>query len=56
MASAGMAAIGRFKLGGLLPVSAVFAASRKVGAAVAARRRQEPVKAPAPGLTVLETD
>jgi sulfatase maturation enzyme AslB (radical SAM superfamily) len=34
MASAGLASIGRYKLAGLLPVSAVFAASRRIGTAV----------------------
>jgi organic radical activating enzyme len=36
MASSGLASIGRFQLGGLVPVSAVFSASRKIGGFVAA--------------------
>jgi len=36
MASAGLASIGRYQVGGLVPVSALFAISRKIGGLVAA--------------------
>ena len=37
MASAGLASIGRYELAGLVPVSAVFSISRKIGGSLAAR-------------------
>ena len=39
MASAGLAAVGRHRLGGVVPIDALFNASLRVGAAVAAARR-----------------
>ena len=38
MASAGLAAVGRHRLGGVVPIDALFNASLRIGAAVAARR------------------
>lgn len=42
MASMGLAAIGRYRIAGVLPVSMVYRASAKVGAAVARRRELPP--------------
>lgn len=42
IASMGLAAVGRHKLGGFVPVGSIFRASARIGEFFAARRREEP--------------
>jgi hypothetical protein len=42
MASAGLAAVGRHRLGGVVPIDALFAGSLRVGRAIASARPEAP--------------
>ena len=46
MASAGLAAVGRHRLGGVVPIDALFAGSLRIGRTIAARRRAVPAAQP----------
>jgi hypothetical protein len=46
MASAGLAAVGRHRLGGVVPIDALFAGSLRIGRTIAARRRGVPAAQP----------
>ncbi|MCC6586786.1 MAG: radical SAM protein [Bryobacterales bacterium] len=48
MASAGLAAVGSYRLGGIVPLGAIFKASQKVGEVVSRRRNRLATPAPTP--------
>ncbi len=51
IASMGLAAVGNYKLGGIVPVGSIFRASARIGAAVAAREKARAPKNPLPVLS-----